>query len=515
MIIDFSALLAAWCRTLDPPAVRMAILSSPDGFGGIAVRAAEGCGLEVRREPLPLRPARALAFLERTRPDCAVLPVALLREVLACEALALSDLSTLRCIFYEGTAGAMLDAAEVAAAQRLLGAEVSAFVVDGEPAAPIVPQGEAAALAEAKALLEQDVAGLDFTEAIRALEALSHTALRSMLHGLSRSGLFSTPEALHTEDDVVRTANVADAHRPLIRRWLRVLTEQGLLLRSDDAFRSTVPPAAYTGDALDHAWTELETEWTLTMGSSGTIAYARRNAEQLPELLRGTRKAVHLLFPEGRTDLARALYRESIAARYQHHAVRALVGRVAAHAPRPLRILEVGAGTGATSELLLPALAGRDVEYLYTDVSAFFLNEAAERLRAYPFVRFGRYDIDLPPRAQGFAPHEFDVVIGGGVLNAARDTDASIRGLTQLLRTDGWLVLTEPTREEFWVLASQAFMLGETSDGRASTDTTFLSLPQWNAVLDRAGLRRVLGLPEEGHPLHRLGHRVFVARPKQ
>ncbi|WP_394843133.1 class I SAM-dependent methyltransferase [Pendulispora brunnea] len=506
---EFSASLAAWCRTLDPPAARMVIFSSPDGFGGIAARAAQACGLGVEHAPTPIHPARALAFLERTKADCAVLPVALLRALLACDALALVDLSTLRRIFYEAPADAMLDATEVKAARRLLGAEFAGFVADLEPAAPIV--------AEAKALLEQDFAHLDFTKALHTLDALSHTALLSMLHGLSRSGLFSNPEARHTEDEILRTAQVADAHRPLIRRWLRVLTEQGLLLRTGDAFHTAIAPLTYAEPTLERAWAELEADWRLAMGSAGTIAYARRNAERLPELLRGEQKAVHLLFPEGRTDLARALYRESVAARYQHHAVRALVGRVAAHwhAPRPLRILEVGAGTGATSELLLPALAGRDVDYLYTDVSAFFLNEAAERLRAYPFVRFDRYDIDVAPRAQGFAPHAFDVVIGGGVLNAARDTDASIRGLTQLLQSEGWLVLTEPTREEFWVLASQAFMLGESSDGRASTDTTFLSLPQWNAVLDRAGLCRVLGLPEEGHPLHRLGHRVFVARPRQ
>jgi len=509
MIPDFAASLTAWCRTLDPPATRMAILLPPDGLGGIAARAAASCGLEVQHESSP-RPARALAFLERTQADCAVLPAALLREILACDALTLCDLSALRGIFYEGSADATL----LATARRLLGADVAGCTVDLEPRSPIFPQGEAAALDEAKALLEQDFAGFDFAAAIRTLEALSQTALRSMLHGLSRSGLFATPDASHTEEETLRIAHVADAHRSLVRRWLRVLTEQGLLLRTGDAFRTAIPISTYAGDALERAWTELESDWGRIMGSSGTIAYARRNAERLPELLRGTQKAVHLLFPEGRTDLARALYRESVAARYQHHAVRALVGRVAAHggASGPLRILEVGAGTGATSELLLPALEGRNVDYLYTDVSPFFLNEAAERLRAYPFVRFGRYDIDLPPRTQGFALGEFDVVIGGGVLNAARNTDAAIRGLTQLLRAGGWLVLTEPTREEFWVLASQAFMLAEASDGRASTDATFLSLPQWNAALDGAALHRVLGLPEEGHPLHRLGHRVFVAR---
>jgi pyochelin synthetase len=181
---------------------------------------------------------------------------------------------------------------------------------------------------------------------------------------------------------------------------------------------------------------------------------------------------------------------------------------------RPIRLLEVGGGTGATSEALLPELSGADVDYLFTDVSKFFLDQAAPWLAAHPSVRLGLYDINVSPREQGFAPSSFDVIIGGGVLNAARNTDASVRWLNELLAPGGWLILTEPTVEEFWVMASQAFMLDDASDGRVETESTFLSLPQWNAVLDGAGLQRVLGLPGEGHPLERLGHRVFVAQAK-
>jgi len=560
---EFCASLAEWCRTLEQPAVRMAILSPLAGFGGDAALAAWSAGMAVHHEVASLHPARALTFLERAAADCAVLPH---------PALALSDLAPLRCVFYDGTADSMLSAGDIATARRLLRVDVAGWIAsDGAhvPAsreqqrlereaarieslatlhpsvaeAAVVPtqsgqwtifvvpaaqqrshserdEASARVVDEAKTLLDDAFTDLDLTAAIRVTETLSRTALLSMLHALSRSDLFSTPDAVHSEHEVFRMANVASAHQPLIRRWLRVLTEQGLLRFVGDGWSSTLRVSEYSDDAQARAWAELEADWRATLGSSGTIEYARRNAERLPELIRGEQQAVHLLFPEGRTELARALYRESIAARYQHHAVRTLVSGIAAGrdriaARKPLRILEVGAGTGATSELLLPALVGRDVDYLYTDVSTFFLNQAAERLRAYPFVHFGLYDIDVAPRTQGFAANEYDVVIGGGVLNAARNSDASVRWLTELLSADGWLILTEPTVEEFWVLASQAFMLAEASDGRVSTEATFLSRTQWNAVLDGAGLRRVLDLPEQSHPLHPLGHRVFAARAKQ
>ena len=44
----------------------------------------------------------------------------------------------------------------------------------------------------------------------------------------------------------------------------------------------------------------------------------------------------------------------------------------------PIRILEVGAGVGGTSVDVIPSLDGTGAEYYFTDLSAFFLNNARE-----------------------------------------------------------------------------------------------------------------------------------------
>jgi pyochelin synthetase len=218
---------------------------------------------------------------------------------------------------------------------------------------------------------------------------------------------------------------------------------------------------------------------------------------------------VPLLFPQGRPDVARAVYREGVTARYQHRAVAALVSRLADASARPLRVLEAGAGTGATTAFLVPALGDRPVEYLFTDVSRYFLDQA--RAEFGDRVAYGVLDFDADPEDQGYRPGSFDVVVAGGALNAATDTAASVARLARLLAPGGWLVVTEPTAEEHWVLISQAFLLSVPDDDRAESGSTFLALAQWNAVLDRAGLRRRLELPPPGHALEPLGHRVFGA----
>lgn len=488
-----------------PDLRHLLILGQPGGGDLAAV--AHRQGVPVSQHDIPASPARTLALLEAAAvADGLALDADTLRRLLPLPALDLADLSHFRHLLVAGP----LSAAEQADVTALFGTPprplLATPVRDWQTGAELM----AAVTAEADAAL----AGIDLAQAVAAADRLADNALLSMLNGLSRCGLFTSTDSAHTVETVLEQVPVAPAHRPLVRRWLRVLVERGLLRWVGGRLVAVPPPAAYGDTALAAAWDRLEQDWRAVSGSARTIDYARSNAAHLPALLRGERQAVHLLFPEGRTDLACAIYSEPVAARYQHHTVRALVGRLAASwtGNAPLRLLEVGGGTGATTRVVLPALAGLPVDYLFTDLSRFFLDPAAAWQQPYPFVRRGLYDIDKPPEAQGMQRQSLDIIISGGALNAARNTDASIGWLRDLLRPGGWLILTEPTREEVWVMASQAFMMAQADDARQEAQATFLSLAQWNRVLEAAGLVRVLGLPDHQHPLSRLGHRVFVAR---
>ncbi|GAB3491557.1 hypothetical protein GCM10027521_37760 [Amycolatopsis cihanbeyliensis] len=448
-----------------------------------------------------------LARLERSGAAEVLLPAATVRALPAQPAAPMTDLPALRRIRYHGEPLADVEADAVRRAFDVELVHVPSGVTDVD--------GVRSAAAGAA---ERELAGIDLDAAVVAVYRFGYAALLSMLNAFVHRGLFTGQGDAHTPAEIAAATEVAPAHRGLLGRWLDVLTGQGLLHGDGGALRAVPEPGEYSDDALRRAWTEAERGWLATAGAARTVEYARRNAERLPDLLSGRCGAVPLLFPEGRTGLAAALYRENLTGRYQHAAVAGLTAALAARWQRPLRVLEVGAGTGATTERVVPALAGVGVtvDYLYTDVSASFLDEAREWLSRYPWVRFGRYDIDAGPGEQGYQPASFDVVLGGGVLNAARDTDASVRWLTELLCPGGWLVLTEPTAEEFWILTSQAFLMAEADDDRAATGATFLTLPQWNRVLDAAGLHRVVGLPPDDHPLAELGHRVFAAvRPEQ
>ena len=265
-------------------------------------------------------------------------------------------------------------------------------------------------------------------------------------------------------------------------------------------------------------WTRLSAAWTDELGSPRFLAYLRRNADRLPALLSGGQDPVELLFPEGRYDTADTLYREHSMARYLNHAVSSLVRHVAERHPadRPLRILEVGAGTGGTTTDVLDALADDfPADYLFTDVSPFFLPEARNRFGGHPWVRFGVFDVDADHRAQGLAPNSFDIVLAAGVLENARDIEAALARLTELAAPGGWLILTEPTQEHPWILASQAFMMTAPEDTRRTTGPSYLNRDEWLGLLAKVtGAGNVLCLPGDDHVLAPQGVHLFAARVK-
>ncbi|MGN9841243.1 amino acid adenylation domain-containing protein [Nonomuraea sp. H19] len=330
------------------------------------------------------------------------------------------------------------------------------------------------------------------------VERLDRAVLSSMAYALHRLGVSTSGE------EAMTAAGIDPRHHWLVRRWLDVLTRSGAIEGSVD------------GDTVARHWKDAAAAWTADLGSPLFLDYLSRNAERLPDLLTGRQDPVALLFPEGGFDVADSLYRENAMARYLNQAVAATVHRIAAGRAedRPLRILEAGAGTGGTTQGVLAALAGFDVEYLFTDVSPYFLPEARSRYGEHPGISFGVFDVDSPCRPQGLAPNSYDVVLAAGVLENARDVEAALLGLTELVAPGGWLVITEPTREHPWILASQAFMMTPPEDARRTGGPSYLDRDGWLDLLAKAGAGDVLCLPGDDHSLAPQRLHMFAARMK-
>ena len=84
------------------------------------------------------------------------------------------------------------------------------------------------------------------------------------------------------------------------------------------------------------------------------------------------------------------------------------------------RILEIGAGTGATCAQVIGAMKPRDGKstfqtYTFTDISPIFLSAAAERWGQEERIEFKKLDITRDPEEQGFLLESYDLVIASNV----------------------------------------------------------------------------------------------------
>ncbi|KAH6689849.1 KR domain-containing protein [Plectosphaerella plurivora] len=173
--------------------------------------------------------------------------------------------------------------------------------------------------------------------------------------------------------------------------------------------------------------------------------------------------------------------------------------RVLAHSRPKLRILEVGAGTGGTTELILRDLVDHGglplySTYTFTDISAGFFLEARKRFEKSANMDYKVFDITKSPFEQGFEGQEksYDLILAANVVHATPSLKESLSNLSVLLKPDGMLILTELSgdlRASNYIFGNlSGWWLGE-GDGRPWEP--YISVERWDEELRGAGFAGV------------------------
>ncbi|MGA6208786.1 nocobactin polyketide synthase NbtC [Nocardia testacea] len=374
-------------------------------------------------------------------------------------------------------------------------------------ARPTAP-AEIAALARRTA--EQAVpADLDLDRLRTARRDLDITGLRAMLNTLAPA---LDDGEFHTAEEIAAAVRFADRHHWLLRRWLDELTGEGCLTYDPvRGYRTAAAPPEPSCSDLRLICADL--------GYSREFAdFLRSSAANLTGLAQDRVRVQELLFPDGDMLTAEAAYRENIISNYLNLAARETVAGVTARiaADRaPVRILELGAGIGGTTDEVIAGLPGLPVDYHFTDLSAFFLNAARERFAGHPWMRYGIVDMNQDLHG---TTDRYDIVIGANVLHNALHIGEMLRDLHDLLNPGGAVVFVEACKANYPLLTSMKFLMsaapGGTHPGKEDIRQgarIFLTEDEWCEQLRVAGFTPLLVLPERDHPMFLLDQRVFAA----
>ncbi|KAF1964890.1 hypothetical protein BU23DRAFT_604520 [Bimuria novae-zelandiae CBS 107.79] len=119
---------------------------------------------------------------------------------------------------------------------------------------------------------------------------------------------------------------------------------------------------------------------------------------------------------------------------------------------RKIRILELGAGTGGTTNFLAQQLeksgTGGKVQYTFSDISGSLVAAARKRFGGYSFVDYATINIEKDPAAQYLS--KYDVIISTNCIHATASLVRSCTNIKHMLRPDGMLYLVEHTQNLYW-----------------------------------------------------------------
>ncbi len=176
-----------------------------------------------------------------------------------------------------------------------------------------------------------------------------------------------------------------------------------------------------------------------------------------------------------------------------------------------IRVLEIGAGTGSATEILLTLLAQRDLlprleRYVVTEPNAYFRRSNQRKLAAqHPNLplEWSTVDLDLPWSEQGIASAEFNLVYAVNVMHIAKDLLFSLNEARSALDAGGWLVIGEcvrpydnqPMYPELMFQILESFTNVKT-DPEIRPNPGFLTPEQWRGAFSRAGFTRTEIAPD-------------------
>ncbi|MFP2899390.1 methyltransferase, partial [Corallococcus sp. 4LFB] len=315
-----------------------------------------------------------------------------------------------------------------------------------------------------------------------------------------------------------RQVGVVEDHARLWQAMLGVLERGGFVERRGTFIRVT-PRAETSPDARElEAWREhllvthpefkphLDLMWA-------TLSRAH-------EVLRGELLPTEVLFPDSSSALVEAYYRGHPLADYFNRLVAIMCRwfveeRRRSGSQEPVRILEVGAGTGSTTAFVLEALKDVGaVEFVFTDVGLGFVNAARKQFgAAYPFATFQVLDVEKRPEAQGLVPGSFDLVMGTNVLHATKNIRRTLEQVKVLMKHHGWLAISELTDVPEYTTLTFGFLKGwwlfeDVAD--RLPDAPLLSIPGWSAALQDTGFRPLVACGQPGGLGHGLAQHVMI-----
>ncbi|MGF9908252.1 SDR family NAD(P)-dependent oxidoreductase [Brevibacillus porteri] len=330
--------------------------------------------------------------------------------------------------------------------------------------------------------------------------------LSELLYGQLQSiGLFTVKKQTRAE----LKAKLHDRYGKWLEESIAVLVQnQYLACDGESLIANDTTPIDL--DIAWKKWEEGKTAWLNDPNSKAQVILVEATMRVLPEILLGKIPATEIMFPNSSMELVEGIYKHNEIADYFNEVLANTIvtyvkQRTEQDASARIRILEIGAGTGGTSAIVLPRLKPFQKhieEYCYTDISQAFLLHAEKEYGAEnPYLTYRIFNVEKPVEDQGIAADTYDLVIATNVLHATKNISQTLLHAKTALQKNGLLILNELTSNTLFAHLTFGLLDGwwryDDPEWRIP-GCPLLTVETWQKVLKKAGYRSVF-LPAEEH----------------
>ncbi|VVS94553.1 non-ribosomal peptide synthetase [Desulfoluna spongiiphila] len=334
------------------------------------------------------------------------------------------------------------------------------------------------------------------------LAYLEHVTCRSILSIFRGMGVFSGPGERRSLADILKLTGVESRFHGVVAQWVKVLVMHGLaeqeggdyLLCAQASERCRDDAGACAGELAGHE----ETRWF----PHRLDGYLEALVPHVPFLLQGETEPLSLFFggdgalsPEALSVLLPGF--DAVEA----FAVKAVGTLISMNGgDKPLRILEIGSGTGKRAKQLMPMLRGKDAVLTCSDLSSFFTEKITDCLAGLSCVETRVLDIEGEIEPQGVDLHSFDLILASNAMHRAKDIHGALTNARRLLAPGGVLLVTEGVVNSSLQKVTTGLLeegFSRFTDDRAQSALPLLSASSWKDALRKAGFKDV-GSPFSG-----------------
>lgn len=354
-------------------------------------------------------------------------------------------------------------------------------------------------------------------------DLLTRYATTRLLGIFQKAGVFNKSGEKYYQRELRQRLEVMPEYFRLFDALIDILERQGLVAVSQSLLVSTssVSIVAKELELLESKqWNLLNYDLEVVSFVQSTIDLLDVCFASFVEVLRGDKSYLEVMFPGGDMSLVTAIYQGSIQTYINNLVSNLIYDQIEQQRTQKdeVQLLEVGAGTGGTTEPILQKIADHasHITYWYTDVAAGFTRVGKRKFgEQYPFLNFKKLDISKLPVDQGFEPSSVDIVICNNVLHTTHDVADTIRHAALLQPSGGVLVVNDLTKR----LDFNTVSFGLTKDWWNYTDedvriphSPILDTKTWALLLKALGYKDVTTQGIPGLSSHEYHQSVIIAR---